>query len=184
MSCCPKCGFDLGSNLGVSLQGNLSSITGESDPNPISPGNPNRARVRGKARDYSPAFETAWRAYGRKEEKLRAYGEWIVQARLAGGETLLLPLILSSLKWQSEGWATEGWKFAPYFERYLKRRKWEDERPPMPTGISRPHVESFGERDARMKREARERERAESERQRAATDAKVAEYRKAQREMG
>jgi hypothetical protein len=88
--------------------------------------------VRGKAREYSPAFETAWKLYGRRDEKLRAYGEWIIQARLAGGETLLLPLILAALKWQSPGWATEGWRFAPYFERYLKRRKWEDEPPPLP----------------------------------------------------
>ena len=115
--------------------------------------------MRGKAREYSPAFETAWRAYGRKEEKLRAYGEWIVQARLTGGETLLLPLILASLKWQGPGWAMEGWKFAPYFERYLKRRKWEDERPPQPTAAPRQtKVETFEQRRERAREEAAERE--------------------------
>lgn len=134
---CPKCGFGLGSNLGVSLSGSEGHHT-DSVPQSSLLSDQTRPRVRGKAREYSDAFETAWRAYGRKDEKLRAYGEWIIQARLAGGDTLLLPLILASLRWQGPIWAAEGWKFAPYFERYLKRRKWEDEPPPVPQRITPP----------------------------------------------
>jgi len=43
------------------------------------------------------------------------------------GESQLLTLILGTLIWQQKGWAKEGNKYVPYFERYLKRRKWEDE---------------------------------------------------------
>lgn len=99
-----------------------------------SPGNPDqtRARSKGKAKahryTYSPAFEEAWKAYGRHEEKLKAYGAWQIAARELG-ESVLLERVLAALKWQSREWAPEGWKYAPYFERYLKRRKWEDERP-------------------------------------------------------
>ena len=140
-ACCPRCAleFEVQSDLekGAGLGGILSGSSIQSreitDSIPILLSNQTRPRVRGKARDYSAAFETAWRQYGRKEEKLRAFGEWIVQSRLAGSENLLLPLILRSLTWQGPDWAGDGWKFAPYFERYLKRRKWEDERPPAPT---------------------------------------------------
>jgi hypothetical protein len=110
-------------------------------------------RRRGKAREYSEAFEAAWSAYGRHEEKLRAFGQWVIAAKSEGGETLLLPLILTSLSWQSKLWAPEGWKFAPYFERYLKRRKWEDERPaqaPLPRPIDRA-VAAEQEREQRQK---------------------------------
>ena len=86
-----------------------------------------KSRTRGKALSYSGSFEVAWRSYGRKEEKLRAYKEWIVQAPSVGGETRLLQLILAALKWQAPEYAAEGWKFAKYFERYLRARKWEDE---------------------------------------------------------
>ena len=162
---CPHCGSDLGSNLGVSLQDQVKSSPQTSDPSPGSSVDPNRARVRGKARDYSPAFETAWRAYGRREEKLRAYGEWIIQARLTGGETLLLPLILASLKWQGPLWAMEGWKFAPYFERYLKRRKWEDEQPaPAPRPSSLPPWKQAERNEEDRKRDERNREAAARER--------------------
>ncbi len=137
VTCCPRCSLEFDPNLGSGLGGVLS-LSGKQSGSDLDSqssllGNQTRPRVRGKAREYSEAFETAWRSYGRKDEKLRAFGEWLIQSRLAGGETLLLPLILRSLTWQGPNWATDGWKFAPYFERYLKRRKWEDERPPAPT---------------------------------------------------
>jgi predicted alpha/beta-hydrolase family hydrolase len=80
-----------------------------------------------------------------------------VRAKEVGGEAKLLTLILGALKWQSADWATDGWKFAPYFERYLKRRKWEDEPPPAPQAVPRP-IDRSAER----------------------TDRKIAEYRAAQ----
>lgn len=138
---CPRCQLEFEGQSGVGSGGCISSDLkqppeSDQDSNSSLLGKP-RARVRGKAREYSAAFETAWRAYGRKEEKLRAYGEWIIQARLSGGDTLLLPQILDALRWQTRIWAPDGWRFAPYFERYLKRRKWEDERPPTPQAVPR-----------------------------------------------
>lgn len=138
---CPRCHLEFEVQSEVGSGGCISSdlkqpAESDQDSNSSLLGKP-RARVRGKAREYSAAFETAWRAYGRKEEKLRAYGEWIIQARLSGGDTLLLPQILDALRWQSRIWAPDGWRFAPYFERYLKRRKWEDERPPTPQAVPR-----------------------------------------------
>ena len=43
---------------------------------------------------------------------------------------VLRDLILKALAWQGPRWAQDGWKFAKYFERYLKARRWEDE--PLP----------------------------------------------------
>jgi hypothetical protein len=85
--------------------------------------------TRGRAREYTQSFEFAWKAYGRKEQKFEAFAVWVVRSREAGGEAQLLAMVLSALKWQAPLFAADGWKFAPYFERYLKRRKWEDERP-------------------------------------------------------
>lgn len=93
--------------------------------------------VRGRAREYSQAFEIAWKSYGRKEQKFEAFGVWLVRAKEAGGEPRLLTLFLGAIKWQGPLWMVEGWKFAPYFERYLKRRKWEDEAPPLPVRAGR-----------------------------------------------
>jgi hypothetical protein len=84
-------------------------------------------RVRGKARDYTPAFEVAWREYGRKEGKLEAFGVWLLKCQEFGGEALLLPQIITSLRWQSRIWERDNWNFAPYFVRYLKQERWNDE---------------------------------------------------------
>jgi len=89
-----------------------------------------RPRVRGKARSYTEIFERCWKKYGRKEEKERAFDEWQKQAREFGGETNLGVLVLAALEWQAPIWAADGWRFAKYFERYLNRRKWQDEPPP------------------------------------------------------
>lgn len=93
-----------------------------------------RGKQRGKAGDYSATFEVAWQAYGRRQEKGRAWFEWQVQARIEGTESALLKLVVHALDtWQRNYYTQEGWQFAPYFERYLKNRKWEDE--PLPTRI-------------------------------------------------
>jgi len=77
---------------------------------------------------YSDAFGEAWKLYGRHEEKPKAFAQWKAEARgMEGGEQELLGLVSSALVWQGKLWAPDGWKFAPYFERYLKRRRWEDE---------------------------------------------------------
>src|SRR4029079_3951741 len=98
----------------------------EEEDNP--PNSTPKFPVRGKAREYSKAFEIAWKAYPRREQKFEAYAIWQLRSRDVG-ETELLTLIMLALNWQKKGWAKEGYKFAPYFERYLKRRKWEDEPP-------------------------------------------------------
>lgn len=129
MNSCPHCGCDLGVEKGgLSLPDSLDRNTTEQSLQKETPKSPKR----GKAREYTEYFELAWKAYGRKDQKFEAFGIWVLRAREVGGEASLLTLVLSALKWQSSSWAEEGWKFAPYFERYLKRRKWEDERPPAP----------------------------------------------------
>lgn len=100
----------------------------ESDPDQIRD-NPPNSRKRGPAKTYSPAFEACWKQYGRKEEKLSAYQAWKIEVRQFGGEENLRDLILAALKWQAPIWAKDGWKFAKYFERYLRKHKWQDERP-------------------------------------------------------
>ena len=150
---CPNCSHEFGVEKGgLTLLSGLDQNKTTEDQSKTP-----KYGVRGPAREYSQAFEIAWRAYGRKIQKFEAFAIWLVRAKEVGGEAKLLTLILAALKWQSADWATEGWKFAPYFERYLKRRKWEDEPPPRPQAVPRPI-------DDRLSN---------------STDRKVAEYRKA-----
>lgn len=138
---CPHCLSEFEVQLGglSLLSGSGSNSSNGSTEEKETPKKP----VRGKAREYSQAFEMAWKAYGRKEQKFEAFGVWIIRAR-EEGETKLLTLILGALKWQGQIWGADGWQFAPYFERYLKRRKWEDERPP--AAPPPPQVASFAKR--------------------------------------
>lgn len=124
---------------GLSLLSSESSKKDQDQQEKETPKSP----VRGRAREYSQAFEIAWKAYGRKEQKFEAFAVWLVRAKEVGGEPRLLTLFLGAIRWQGPLWMVEGWKFAPYFERYLKRRKWEDEAPPIPVRAS-----SIAARDA------------------------------------
>lgn len=86
---------------------------------------------------YSDAFQSCWIRYGRKEEKEKAYAQWKIQAKqLSGGEAELRELILAALVWQGPIWHAEAWKYAKFFERYLKARKWKDEPPPRIAGLA------------------------------------------------
>lgn len=98
---------------------------------------PPKLPKRGKAREYTQAFEVAWKSYGRKEEKGQAFVAWLVASGEVGGEDQLLATVLNALSWQGENWGLDGWRFAPYFERYLKKRRWEDEPLPLPTAAPR-----------------------------------------------
>lgn len=147
---CPHCqsGVEKG---GLALSGSGSLRTEKDKETPKS---------RGPARQYSAGFELSWKQYGRKEQKLEAFGVWLIRAKEAGGELKLTTLVLGALKWQAPLWSADAWKFAPYFERYLKRRKWEDERTTtMPRGV--PPAARVGDAST------------------AAVDRKVAEYRAA-----
>lgn len=130
MSCphCPHCCGE--TKKGDPKKGGLLDLISESDQRseietPFLP----KLGVRGKAREYSPAFEVAWRIYGRKEQKFEAYAMWVLRSKEVGGEQNLGSLFFAAMKWQAPRFSTDGWKFAPYLERYLKRRKWEDEPP-------------------------------------------------------
>jgi hypothetical protein len=137
-------------------QANLPSVF-LSDPNPssfpldpdFSPGleasdsgartrEPRRGR-RGKNKPTTPDFEAVWKLYGRKEDKAEAFEVWGPIAMDFGGEPKLRVAIEGALIWQAPNWAKEGWKYAPYFCRYLRRRKWEDAPPPPAlNGVARP----------------------------------------------
>lgn len=120
-----------GAKGGISLPSEIGSFPLE---------DPERARGVGDAKKspYSDEFEACWQKYGRKEEKVKAYTRWKVEAKVAGGELALRDLVLAALVWQGPAWARDGWRFAKYFERYLKARKWEDEPMPTFTGDRRP----------------------------------------------
>src|SRR6185312_4173071 len=90
---------------------------------------PDRSERRANWTPYSAAFETCWREYGRREEKVKAYARWKIEAKLLGNEEALRDLVLKALAWQGPMWERDGWRFAKYFERYLKARKWQDEPP-------------------------------------------------------
>lgn len=131
---CPKCSHEFGGEKGgLTLVSDLNQEDSKKDQKETP-----KSGVRGPAREYSQAFEIAWKAYGRKEQKFESFAVWLLRAKDVGGEAKLLTLILAALKWQAFEWAPDGWKFAPYFERYLKRRKWEDEPPPQPQTFTRP----------------------------------------------
>jgi hypothetical protein len=150
---CPNCSHEFGVEKGgLTLLPGISQTETTEDQSKTP-----KFGVRGPAREYSQAFEIAWKAYGKKVQKFEAFAIWLVRAKEVGGEPRLLTLILSALKWQTPDWATDGWKFAPYFERYLKRRKWEDEPAPKPQAVPRT-----------------------IDRNAEATDRKIAEYRAAQ----
>lgn len=133
MACshCPHCksGGTKGALYSLSDLQNVEEQTKEKKDPPKFP-------PRGKAREYSKAFEIAWKAYPIKAQKFEAYVVWRKQVKETP-EAELLPLILVALEWQKKGWAKEvDWYKPPYFERYLKRRKWEDE-PPAPSSAPR-----------------------------------------------
>lgn len=142
MSCaeCPHCQEKGGtfevteSGLSLSEKINSSDLDNEYDPNILKLA-PKR---RGPSKEYSAFFEQAWRVYGRKEEKWPAYLAWIPAAKSVGGEETLFRLITVALKWQRPLYDTDGWKYARYFERYLRKRKWEDEPPPLPVRTKTP----------------------------------------------
>lgn len=159
MSCaecihCQKLGVGKGglSLLSVSDQ-TKAEETGKEIETPFS----GKKGVRGRAREYTAYFETGWKAYGRKEQKFESFAVWTIRAQEVGGEPELLSLVLTALKWQTTIWGPDGWKYAPYFERYLKRRKWEDEAPPVASAPVLKPAETFEQRDARARREAQER---------------------------
>ena len=170
---CPHCNQEIGvSKGGLSL---ISGSTEEKRNNEEEDNPPNptpKYPVRGKAREYSKAFEIAWKAYPRREQKFEAYAIWQLRCREIG-ETELLTLIMLSLNWQKKGWAKEGYKFVPYFERYLKRRKWEDEPPAAQQAVPR-YVD-----DSRVRSTDKVIERYRDAAARAATPEELAELRKA-----
>lgn len=164
---CPACDheFEVTEGVTVAVNGGANSSSDpefslRNSPSDSSEISGARARVRGPNKQYSPAFEAAWRGYGRKQEKEESFFRWRIVAPTAGGEEPLLRLCLAAFSWQERDWGPEGWKFAPYFHRYLKRRKWEDE-PLSAPGRVPPAAARIG--DART----------------AATDRKVEEYRAA-----
>lgn len=98
----------------------------EPDGLPV-PSKPRRPR---KQVSYSSAFQAVWAVYGRREEKEAAFGLWKDMSGRLGGEEALRDRCLDALRWQGPAWAAEAWKYAPYFERYLKKSRFNDEKPP------------------------------------------------------
>lgn len=70
---------------------------------------------------------TFWAHYPRKVNKAEAERAF---RKLSPDEGLLL-VILSALEWQSKlpDWLKDNGRFVPHADRYLSKRRWEDERP-------------------------------------------------------
>jgi len=79
--------------------------------------------------EYSDAFERAWKLYGRKEEKSESFDRWKATAKAEGGEEELERKVSAALAWQAPRWAADNWQYAKVFHRYLKAKKYNDERP-------------------------------------------------------
>jgi len=85
-------------------------------------------RKSGPKKPTSIAFEACWKLYPRKEDKAEAFEVWqLIAQSFEGGEEALLGTIGGSLKWQTPNWEKEGFRYTPYFCRYLRRRRWEDQ---------------------------------------------------------
>lgn len=71
---------------------------------------------------YTPEFESFWKAYPKKTNKGPAFVEWLEMKPP-------LDACLAALEWQvkSDDWTKENGKYVVDPERYIKRRKWEDE---------------------------------------------------------
>ena len=80
---------------------------------------------KGKGMEYSREFENFWVEYPKKKEKPEAYKEWV---KLSPGESLIAIMMeaLSSYKISRE-WNEDDGKYIPYPERWIKKRRWEDE---------------------------------------------------------
>lgn len=140
---CPHCSLEFDPPKGVRLGVVAGGIESPDQERSVRSSNPEvsllsepRPRVRGPGKQYSGPFEAAWKQYGRKQEKSESYFRWCIVAPSVGGEENLLRLCLAAFTWQAKEWGPEGWQYAPYFHRYLKRRKWEDE--PRPAAVIRP----------------------------------------------
>jgi hypothetical protein len=125
-----------GSLVATKGQGVLTLISG-SGSSPLADSESDAGARERRTYKYSEHFDRCWESYGRGEEKQAAYAEWKKAAATTGGEVTLCRLVLSALEWQAATWASEGWKFAPYFRRYLKYRRWEDDRKGAETGAPR-----------------------------------------------
>lgn len=81
---------------------------------------------RKKSLSYSEPFEQFWASYPRKVEKPKAFAAWKEQR--INGE---LPTIISQVEAykMTHDWKKDNGKWIPYPERFIKRRKWEDEIP-------------------------------------------------------
>lgn len=134
---CPHCERDFDPSLPLlpNQKGVLSLVSGSGSLEEKTTDQSKRSPfpVRGKGREYPREFELTWRRYPRKEQKFEAFAVWNLRAKELGSPENLMTLIFSALDWQLPIWALKDYEFVPYFERYLKRRKWEDE-PPVAAG--------------------------------------------------
>jgi len=95
---------------------------GEPNNGPIS--KPKRRKTE-KPIEYAEDFLTFWKAYPRKDGKAGAFEQW----RKSNGGRPPLDKIIARLEIhkKSSEWAEESGKFIPWGERYIKKRRWEDE---------------------------------------------------------
>ncbi len=126
-------GHGVGTLVARSRGGDISLLPSEVS-NPVLS---DRAHAHSETRaknPYSAEFEATWKLYGRKEEKVKAYAAWKIAAKREAGEDLLAAKVAGALAWQAPIWARDGWKFALYFERYIRRERWNDEPLPASAG--------------------------------------------------
>jgi len=82
-----------------------------------------------KSEPFTDGFDEFWKVYTKRRriEKQSALATW---KRLCPDDELQAVIIRDLEKRErSEKWVEGNYKFVPYPERYLKKRKWEDEEP-------------------------------------------------------
>lgn len=94
-------------------------------PNPPSPTIYTKNKRIKEVVTYSPQFEAFWSEYPKKHKKRDAYDEWL---RIDTSNGTFEKIMGGLSKWKaSENWHERNGKFIPDPERFIKKRRWEDE---------------------------------------------------------
>jgi hypothetical protein len=84
-----------------------------------------KTRTKAAVGDYTADFESFWKEYPKKDNKLGAYIQW----KKIKNPFSALNECLEALKWQTIKWSMDNNKFCPLAENYILKQRWLDEPP-------------------------------------------------------
>ena len=89
------------------------------------PASDHKTRSKNKRIVYSPEFESFWNEYPKHVKKGDAFKEWL---RIDTSNGTVQKIMDGLRKWKlTRQWADDGGKYIPDPERFIKKRRWEDE---------------------------------------------------------